>query len=109
MSRVRFVTGRQKPRAKIVTDGFTAKYSGTCRRCGGPFNPGDRIHSPGKGMGACHVGCRKMKASRKRKRGGFTAPAGATCRRCGQVFVEGDRARKNVYGDVIHYECERAS
>ena len=59
MGRVHVTSGaRVSPRVRTVYDGFTASFDGICRGCGMRYRVGDRIHSPGKGMGAYHVACK---------------------------------------------------
>ena len=60
----RQLTGRATARGMTDERGFRAGFNGHCRGCGGPYRAGDRIKSPGKGMGAYHLGC-KMFIDRK--------------------------------------------
>jgi hypothetical protein len=46
------------PRLRTVYDGYTASFDGICRGCGMRYRVGERIHSPGKGMGAYHLACK---------------------------------------------------
>ena len=67
MGRVRLSGGAGiSPRANTVYNGFTAKFNGTCRGCGMAYKEGDRIKSPGKGMGAYHLQCKMPEAWRVR-------------------------------------------
>lgn len=76
MSRgVRFLTGsvptaRALPRyyKKPALEPFSSAYQGNCRGCGMPYQAGDKIVCPGKGLGGYHPKCFHSGKTTQRKR-----------------------------------------